>query len=168
MRVERHTLRSRLAGGHIGQMMPATAAVKGAQRAAGRTLDGGGRRRHSFTFHDRRATSPFHMAFFTATCHRRSRPLDIGSLPDQSPVGRGPLSDGSEAAHEGDPIPRHCLRTPPFRPPSMERAPSLRPGFPERHRYIWTRPTPDRASAWLSASALYRPYSPGQDRTLPA
>jgi hypothetical protein len=74
MRAEQRTLRSRLTGGHIGKMMPATAAVKGAQRAAGHSLDGGGRRHHSFTFHDRRATSPFHIAFFIATCHRRPRP----------------------------------------------------------------------------------------------
>jgi hypothetical protein len=73
MSAERHTLRSRLPGGHMGKMMPATAAVKGAQRAAGRTLDGGGRRHHSFTFHDRRATSPSNMAS-TTTCHRRFRP----------------------------------------------------------------------------------------------
>ncbi len=47
----------------------------------------------------------------------------------------------------------------------MERAPSLLSGFPEYHHYLWTRPTPDRASGWLSASAFYRPYSP--DRTEP-
>ena len=50
----------------------------------------------------------------------------------------------------------------------LQAATSLLPGFPGRHRYLRTRPTPDRASGWLSASALYRTYSPGQDRTLPA
>jgi hypothetical protein len=60
--------------------MSAAAAVKGAQRAVGRILDGGGRRHHRFAL-DRRATSAFHAAFLPQHIIVASAPLDIGSLP---------------------------------------------------------------------------------------
>jgi hypothetical protein len=31
----------------------------------------------------------------------------------------------------------------------MEQAPSLLPGFPGCHHYLWARPTPEHASSWL-------------------
>lgn len=88
MRAERHTLPLRLAGGPSGQMIPATAAVKGAQRAAGRTLDGGGRRHHRSSFHDR----PRHCRSIWLSSPQpviiALGPLDIGSLSETGAARR--------------------------------------------------------------------------------
>ncbi len=53
-------------------------------------------------------------------------------------------------------------------PPQLSRSPSLVPGFPGRHGYYRTARLLTAPRVGFSASALYRPYSPGQDRTLPA
>src|SRR5579884_68672 len=75
---------------------------------------------------------------------------------------------GSEAAHDRDPIPRTRVTDPGVRPPSMRRSPSLVSGFPERHCHYGTARLLTTHRVGFSASALYRLYSPGQDRTPPA
>ncbi len=73
---------------------------------------------------------------------------------------------GSGAAHDRDPIPRARRTDPAFRPPSMDRAPSLCQVFPD----LIATSGPVRLLSvhrvGFSPSGLYRPYLPEQDRTL--